>query len=529
MATPFENFVNTELPKRIGTNESPITPEAGDIPVFTGVGLLTESKTAAEAGLATEEFATNAADTAETNAKSYADDLITSIYKFQTTYNPQTTGNFPTTANTVGEVAIKKGFTWVVSGVTGQYTFQGVTVDNGDTLLALVDNASATSAADWHITEANLGYTPENQNNKDTDGTLAANSDTKYPSQKAVKTYADTKQAALVDVITADTYGSSTQWPAITFNTKGIATGVTLHSPTFTDATFSVQKNGSPSITASWSLTALTASVVHTYPNKDINFGDLPSVATTNSNTISSTALRCSILGGSSNNVSGTDNITIGGFGNVVTGSRVALINCTAVASTGNDVVALNARGPNASSLEANCILLGTSKQTDLFKNKGTAASLRLNALYAISSAIPISGTLYATIDGSQTLSAANLVLGVNDTGACATHEVEFIVCAGVDNTYGGVLPTGYFIAKRRIAVFRHVPSGTFYVSAVQTIGTDVTLGTLDGTITPDLSIDTTTGSATIHKLLCKITRTGGVAGQEVVAMSVRAASHHSA
>jgi len=29
--------------------------------------------------------------------------------------------------------------------------------------------------------------------NKDTDGTLAANSDTKYPSQKAVKTYADTK------------------------------------------------------------------------------------------------------------------------------------------------------------------------------------------------------------------------------------------------------------------------------------------------------------------------------------------------
>ncbi len=30
----------------------------------------------------------------------------------------------------------------------------------------------------------------------DTDGTLAANSDTKYPSQKAVKTYADTKQAA---------------------------------------------------------------------------------------------------------------------------------------------------------------------------------------------------------------------------------------------------------------------------------------------------------------------------------------------
>ena len=100
MATSFENFVNTELPKRIATNESPTTPQAGDIPVFSGVGLLTESKTASEAGLATEEFATNAANTAETNAKSYADSLVTSIYKFQTTYDPQTTGNFPTTTST---------------------------------------------------------------------------------------------------------------------------------------------------------------------------------------------------------------------------------------------------------------------------------------------------------------------------------------------------------------------------------------------------------------------------------------------
>lgn len=36
----------------------------------------------------------------------------------------------------------------------------------------------------------------EATSNKDTDGTLAANSDTKYPSQKAVKTYADTKLSA---------------------------------------------------------------------------------------------------------------------------------------------------------------------------------------------------------------------------------------------------------------------------------------------------------------------------------------------
>jgi len=40
--------------------------------------------------------------------------------------------------------------------------------------------------------ENTLGFTPENVSNKDIDGTLAANSDTKYPSQKAAKTYIDT-------------------------------------------------------------------------------------------------------------------------------------------------------------------------------------------------------------------------------------------------------------------------------------------------------------------------------------------------
>lgn len=38
-----------------------------------------------------------------------------------------------------------------------------------------------------------LLYTPEDVANKDTDSTFAANSDTKYPSQKAVKTAVDLK------------------------------------------------------------------------------------------------------------------------------------------------------------------------------------------------------------------------------------------------------------------------------------------------------------------------------------------------
>ncbi|HMY29019.1 MAG TPA: hypothetical protein PK211_08580, partial [Agitococcus sp.] len=118
------------------------------------------------------------------------------------------------------------------------------------------------------------------------------------------------KQNALADVITSGTYGSSTQYPVITFNTKGIATAVTLQTPTFTDATFSVQKNGSPSIAATWDLTALTASAVHTYPNKDIDFKALSSIGASDSNGLSGTRNR--ILGGSNTTVSGTDNIAIG-------------------------------------------------------------------------------------------------------------------------------------------------------------------------------------------------------------------------
>ncbi len=195
--TLFEDFVNAELPLRIGTVE--VThPTAGKLPVYKGVGLLTEAKTLAELGLAlTADLGTAAAadvgdfdpagsaSTAQTNAESYANGLITSVYKLQGSYNPQTTGNFPTSANTVeGSIPIKQAFIWIVSGVSGQYTFQGVTVNNGDTIAALIDNPSATTSADWHITEANLGYTPENQSNKSAD--FSIKNHTKFPSTQAV-------------------------------------------------------------------------------------------------------------------------------------------------------------------------------------------------------------------------------------------------------------------------------------------------------------------------------------------------------
>jgi hypothetical protein len=76
-----------------------------------------------------------------------------------------------------------------VGGVTTAIDTDGTLAANSDAKLA--SQKAVKTYADTKQTA--LGYTAENSANKDTDGTLAANSDTKYASQKATKTYADTK------------------------------------------------------------------------------------------------------------------------------------------------------------------------------------------------------------------------------------------------------------------------------------------------------------------------------------------------
>jgi hypothetical protein len=72
---------------------------------------------------------------------------------------------------------------------------------------------------------------------------------------------------------------------------------------------------------------------------------------------------------------------------------------------------------------------------------------------------------------------------------------------------------------RRIFTVFRF-DTTTAYISAVDTVGTDRTLGAIGGTFTPTIAL-----SGTTH-VTVGITRAGGAAGQEAMAISCRVRAH---
>lgn len=120
--------------------------------------------------------------------KTYVDGLVNNIVRLIGGYDASS-NLFPSTGGSGVAGAILKGDSWIIT-VGG--TLGSQTVVAGDTIIARV-NSPAQTEGNWNILETNISYVPEDVANKDTDGTLSANSDTRYASQKATKTYADSK------------------------------------------------------------------------------------------------------------------------------------------------------------------------------------------------------------------------------------------------------------------------------------------------------------------------------------------------
>ena len=118
------------------------------------------------------------------------------------------------------------------------------------------------TGSDWLIfsgKQASLGFTPEDVANKTIDGTLAANSDTLYPSEKAVKTYVDNHTVtgaflnggnsfgANATLGTNDTYSLDLKTNNLSrmslSSTGAVAIGTTSAVPTFTKALISFDGN----------------------------------------------------------------------------------------------------------------------------------------------------------------------------------------------------------------------------------------------------------------------------------------------
>lgn len=256
-------------------------------------------------------------------------------------------------------------------------------------------------------------------------------------------------------------------------------------------------------------------------PAKNINFGDLPSVATNDTNSIALAALRCRILGGQGNTVSGTGNVVINSTSAALsTTTNTTFINSLwTMTGSQSGIVAVGVRNNFLQTQPLNyTIAIGSANNNDLYTYPVAACTVN-NSLFASSDSVPVSGTLYATTNGSQTLSSDNC-LPIPTSSGTVQYEVDFIVSVGaVGSASTACNATGCISMRRIFTVFKD-NSGASAISAVDTVGTDRTLGAIGGTFTPTIAL-----SGTTH-VTVGITRASGAAGQEAMAISCRVRAH---
>ena len=299
MTQQFEDFVNAALDKSLASDVT--LPTANKIPVYTGIGRQVTGKTPDELGLAVLVDGVVPAN----QLPSYVDDVL----EFANL------ASFPVTGES-GKVYVaidtKKTYRWSGStyvqigsdlalGETPSTAYRG---DRGKTAY---DHSQATgnphgattadindSANKRYITDAQQTVLSNTSGSNSGDETQASIKTKLGAASSGVDGYLtgsdwntfNGKQAALADVITSNTYGNSTQYPVITFNAKGIATGVTLQTVSVaevSDSVFRVVDNSDATKKLAFEASGIGTGQVRTItmPNSNVDLGNVAQAAST--------------------------------------------------------------------------------------------------------------------------------------------------------------------------------------------------------------------------------------------------------
>ena len=592
MTTPYEDFVNIALGKALSADVT--LPTADEIPTYTGIGRQVTGKTLGELGIAT------------TSALS---------------------GKEPT----------------ITAGTSSQYY-------RGDKSFQTLD----TDAVPETATRVYLSPTQK------TIATQAASTSTDgYLTSTDWNTFND-KQAALADVITAGTYGNTTQYPVPTFNAKGICTAVALQTFTAGD-TVLYPASGSNTVLAAntnytifvaadcaldcalltgyvrlVNLVASTVNVLFDFPvgtnqynegginantvalagfgtaistrnsalptqrrvarpqnallgdirwypamgfpeyynwtgsltttrnlilpDKDINFGDLPSVATTDSNTLSAGHTRCRILGGSNNTVGGTDNASIMSHRSILTGTGNTTINCGVTGGAAGTGV--TCAGTRNTFTNCNYITLAEGATDNTFTNcsylivsANTKGCTFINASVANGDNIPFRSVITGSGSGSpqsctikhwlkaETFSdgipvVAKIVgaAATNDrtilrisTGSYengnSTHEITIRGTSEINNggAVSGTIARRFVSVNNRLTGYSPVQPDILYI---ETVGIDTVQGNGAYSYDMDLPVITITNNGLFLEIAISITSTH--ASQPEMRFDVEVVSNYS-
>ena len=248
--------------------------------------------------------------------------------------------------------------------------------------------------------------------------------------------------------ITADTYGSSTEIPVITYTAQGIATSAVNTAITFptqySDSTFRIQDNADATKQIAFEASSVGTGTTKTItmPNANVDLGNLPSVATTNSNTLSGTRTR--ILGGSSNTVSGTDNVAIGCTGVTLNGIGQIVLGATTFSSRlkCNDITVLGSAQSECTNIKhflykgptASCYLSNAAGQANVATPDTTncpratlsgTAGVSLFELRFVSTGWDVPPTFIGSISGCRVFSVHSDGVGGYIVSAVATPYAD--------------------------------------------------------------------------------------------------------